>query len=497
MKLLTLLLLSAAPSVLLSADRIAVGLTQTKTPIEAVSVKGSSPAAPTVLIVGGLDDEKAADGVAREFERYAALKKRPYQLIAISKANPNKVHLVFPPTGKAYQENTESNYLWRWIGTRAPDFVVVAADEDYGLAEALAHNSVAGIGRIPARRVHAGDGPLSSVPKNIAQSEAHQEIDRRLARSPRAVADQLAHYYGHEFKEAVYIPGMALIGQLRLGNLSEVERIVAPFVNGSADSLAKPTSTHLAGHLVFAELAERTGDQRYAALVRRAADLGFTEAGAMKESMPLHNEMSDSVFMGCPILAKAGKLTHDRKYFEMALRHLEFMQKLCLRPDGIYRHSPLDQAAWGRGNAFPALGLALTLSDVPKDDAAYPKILQSYKNLMSALAKFQDETGVWRQVIDLPGSYREFSATAMIATSMQRGIRSGWIEASLYQPRVDKAWRALRARISPDGYLIDVCESTGKQPSLEAYLNRMAILDRDPRGGGMALFLATELAGLH
>jgi hypothetical protein len=48
-------------------------------------------------------------------------------------------------------------------------------------------------------------------------------------------------------------------------------------------------------------------------------------------------------------------------------------------------------------------------------------------------------------------------------------------------------------RISADGRLVDVCESTGKQPSLEAYLNRAAILDRDPRGGGMAMLLATEL----
>jgi unsaturated rhamnogalacturonyl hydrolase len=290
---------------------------------------------------------------------------------------------------------------------------------------------------------------------------------------------------------------MALIGQLRLGHAAEVERIVAPFANGSMDSLAKATSTHLAGHLVFAELAERTGDPRYLALVRKAADLGFTEAGAMKESMPLHNEMSDSVFMGCPILAKAGKLTHDRKYFEMALRHLEFMERLGLRPDGIYRHSPLDQAAWGRGNAFPALGLALTLSDVPADDPVYPKVLRSYQNLMKALAPFQDASGMWRQVVDLPGSYREFSATAMIATAMLRGIRSGWLDAVSYQPRVDRAWRALLTRISPDGYLIDVCESTGKQPSLDAYLNRLAILDRDPRGGGMALLVATEVAGLR
>jgi hypothetical protein len=44
--------------------------------------------------------------------------------------------------------------------------------------------------------------------------------------------------------------------------------------------------------------------------------------------------------------------------------------------------------------------------------------------------------------------------------------------------------------------LIDVCESTGKQASVDAYLNRLAILDRDPRGGAMALLFATEMAGL-
>jgi unsaturated rhamnogalacturonyl hydrolase len=496
MKLLTVLLMSAASAMLPAADRIVVGLTQTKTPIEATFVQGALPHLPTVLIIGGLDDEKSAELVSREANRYAALKKRPYQLQAISQANPNKVRLIFPPTGRAYQENTESHYLWRWIGTQAPDLVLIAAEQDYGLAEALTLNSVGGIGRIPARRVHAEPGLMSSLPKDIPESEAHLEIDRRLARTPREVAEGLVPYYGHEFKEAVYIPGMALIGQLRLGHLSEVLRIVAPFADGSADSLAKATSTHLAGHLVFAELAERTGDPRYVALVRKAADLGFTDAGAMKESMPLHNEMSDSVFMGCPILAKAGKLTHDPKYFRMAVRHLEFMEKLCLRRDGIYRHSPLDPAAWGRGNAFPALGLALTLSDLPVDDPGYSKVLAAYRNLMAALAAFQDETGMWRQVIDLPGSYREFSSTAMIATAMLRGIRSGWIEAERYQPRVDKAWRALQARISFDGYLIDVCESTGKQPSLDAYLNRLAILDRDPRGGGMALLVATEMAGL-
>lgn len=468
-----------------------IGLTADRTSIQALSVPAGPAHLPRVLIIGGLDgDEKSAKAVMHEVEHYNA---RRFHLLAIPKANPNKVRLVFPPTGRAYKENPESHYIWRWIGTQAPDLVLIEGKEDYGLAEALSKKAVAGVGRIPAQ-----SGSLSSAPKQIAKSEARLEMERRSARTPRQVAEELAQVYGlGEFPEAVYITAVALIGQLRLGHVSDVEHAVAPFADGSKDSLAKATSSHFAGHLVFGELAERTGKPEYVKLVRKAADMAFTDTGEMKEAMPLHNEMSDAVFMACPILAKAGKLTHDRKYFDMTLRHFQFMQKLDVRPDGLYRHSPLDQAAWGRGNAFPALGLALTLSDLPKNHPSFEPILKAFRSHMEALAPFQDENGMWREVIDFPGSYPEFSATAMIATAMLRGIRSGWLEAERYQPRVDKAWAALKTRIASDGRLIDVCESTGKQSSLDAYLQRLAILDRDPRGGAMALLISTEMAGLQ
>ena len=41
---------------------------------------------------------------------------------------------------------------------------------------------------------------------------------------------------------------------------------------------------------------------------------------------------------------------------------------------------------------------------------------------------------------------------------------------------------------------IAVCEGTGKQTSLRAYLDRKAILGPDDRGGAMALLVATEMA---
>jgi len=101
--------------------------------------------------------------------------------------------------------------------------------------------------------------------------------------------------------------------------------------------------------------------------------------------MPYHNQFSDSVFMGTTIAAQAGALTGDRKYFDLAARHLKFMQGLDLRADGLYRHQPATDAAWGRGNAFAALGVALTLTEVPRDHPAYTEMLRSYREHMAKL----------------------------------------------------------------------------------------------------------------
>jgi len=484
-------LLSLLP---VAADTLDVGLTENGTIIEAASVSAGSRILPTVLLIGGLAGPDESVGIVRqELQTFEAIKPdhRRFRLLAISLSNPDHASLAFPPAGIAYRDNPESHALWRWIAIQAPDLVIVMGDQDFGLVNALSQNAVAGVGRIPARLVHAQPGILKFV-KNPPRSEARQEIDRRLSRTPHQLAQELAQYYGHDFDQPAYIQAVALIGQLRLGHQTDVERLVSPFVDGSKDSLAKPSGPAFAGHLVFAELAERTHDPRDLRLVQRTADLGFTPSGEMKESMPLHDEMSDSVFMACPILASAGKLSGESKYFDMAARHYSFMQKLCLRPDGLYRHSPLSEAAWGRGNAFPALGLAWALSDFPSQHPEFKRMLRAFQAHMAALVPFQDANGMWREVIDQRGSYPEYSATAMIATAMLIGIKHGWLESATYQPRIDLAWRAILARTGADGRLMDVCESTGKQKSLKDYIHRAAILDRDARGGAMALLLATE-----
>ena len=249
----------------------------------------------------------------------------------------------------------------------------------------------------------------------------------------------------------------------------------------------------MAGHIVFTDLARRTGDPRYVAAVRKVAQLGFDASGQMLESMPYHDQYSDSVFMGTAIVAQAGALTGERRYFAMADRHLRFMQQLDLRPDGLYRHQPATDAAWGRGNGFAAVGLALTLSELPPDHPGYAHALQSYRALMTALLPWQNRDGLWRNVIDHPGAYPEFTATAMIGFALQRGLLRGWIRGAQWQGAVARAWTAVNARSSDEGGFVDVCESTTRMTSLDQYLKRAAILGKDPRGGAMAMLFATEL----
>ncbi|MBK9170884.1 MAG: glycoside hydrolase family 88 protein [Bryobacterales bacterium] len=512
--------------------RTPLGLTRDARPIEALLPPGWSDVTSEkarILLVAGLDGPSAASRLVEdELAWFSNSSERAaYTIAAVALANPGGTSWPqFPPPGDAYQKRhgREAHYLWRWIGLQAPDLVVeirtgpqqgweaVASlkkllpftrplDDPGELVAALPAAAPAEVGTIPALRATVrGPGGLAALLRELrrarfqAPSPARAELRRREALSPAEVARQLAAVYGHELPDAVYIPAVALIGRLRLGAQADVERIVAPYVSGERRALPeRVTGSHLSGHLVFAELARRTSNPRYAELVRAAADLGFDGSGQPLEAMPAHLEMSDAVFMGGPVLAAAGALTGERRYFDQCVRHIQFMLKLTRRADGLHRHSPLDEAAWGRGNAFVLLGLALSLRDLPADHPGTGPLLAAYRELAASLLRHQDGSGLWRQVVDVPGSYPELSATSMIAVALLHGMRGGWIGVDEYQPAVGRAWAGVRRRIGPEGRLVDVCTGTGKQTSLDEYLERTAILGTDPRGGAMALLFATEL----
>ncbi len=443
----------------------------------------------------------------------------------------------FPPTGSAYndKQNSERHYLWQWIGMLAPDLVVVVGEIDRhvieipksfnqqlgisanwsiqdaqagSLADALTTGKPSGIASMPAVGFLAS-GRIPIVPGFVqtgisVRSAARKELQRRRKRSPVEVATELAKVYGHNLKSVAYIPALALVGRVRLGELTnddshlkDVLKTVEPYASGEKSSLgSRPSGSTLSGHLIFGELAKATDDERFIKLVRTAADLGFDADGNLRESMPFHNEMSDAVFMGTPILVQAGRLIGDTKYFDMADRHLKFMLNLNVRNDGLHQHSPLDpeHTAWGRGNGFPALGLALSISDMPANSQHLPSMAAAYRDHLLTMIDHQDEMGMWHQIVDRPESYREFTSTCMTTFAIVRGLRNNRLDRQTFEPFVQRAWESIKCRIGPNGNLVDVCTGTGKQKNRRAYYDRTAILGKDDRGGAMALMVSTELA---
>jgi len=118
-------------------------------------------------------------------------------------------------------------------------------------------------------------------------------------------------------------------------------------------------------------------------------------------------------------------------------------------------------------------------------------LLAIYQQHISTLLNHQDVDGMWHNIIDLPGSWGELSATAMIATAIQRGVDNQWLDA-FYQNVVERAWEAVVLRTDDDMGFTDVCESTPGQDSFDAYVNRKALQERDERAGGMMLLFAAE-----
>lgn len=490
---LTLFLVGACVSFTARAQTTTVGMTESRQSIDAHVVPAHVNDAPTVIVVGGLSADGASSNAAMAgYEVWRSESQRLLGVSFVPHANPDAARLQFPPQGSAYEDDWTGWSLWRWLGLQGPDHVIIMGADEYGLGPAL-EDGIPGLGGIPYTLLDSAEELQDFLREQryMPISDARATLDQRRERSAADIAAGLGDAYGQETPGYLtYIPGMALIGRMRLGQIGEVQALMDQYLDDNPDP-AIENSLQIAGHLVFAELAQRTGESRYLEAAVRVAQLGFNAQGDMREAMPFHGEYSDAFFMATPLLAKVGKLTGETRYFDLAQRHVEYMHGRLLREDGLYDHWPRAEAAWGRGNAFVTLGLALALSDFPEDHPGYTRLLEIYRAHMDTLITHVDIDGMWHNVINIPGSWAELSATAMIATALQRGIDRGWMD-SAYQRLVNRSWQGALQRTDDAFGFVNVCASTPGQESLEAYLNRAALSGRDDRAGGMMLMFATE-----
>jgi unsaturated rhamnogalacturonyl hydrolase len=394
--------------------------------------------------------------------------------------------------------DTKDLAITRWMTFQAPDAIVELDDEGahpIGPGSVRVHNWVS---RLPITPQALGStlrtaGSGGALP--VMDRSPHDVLRARVARDPIAIATLLAKKYPEQ-PSISYIPSVAWTNTLKLaavtGDQSLAQKVrehTKPWVSGGQPLFGNRIQlTSVAGTMVFAELG---GDALPLALegaklaAARKAD-GIAEYG---------QGWTDDMFMASAILARIGKPPGRPDALEAAASLLTDYAARLQRPDGIFIHATDGPFAWGRGNGFAALGLMETLTALPADHSRRAKLLDIYRQHMTALRAQQSPDGAWREVIDEAGAYREETATAMILTAMARGIRLGWLDAS-FTPAVDAAWKAVAAHVAEDGTLVDVCTGTGSGPTKKYYLDRTAIIGADDRGGAMALLAAMEMREL-
>ncbi len=538
----------------------AIGLTAGQRPVMAleptVPVLSTQP---RIVVVGGLDGSAESSRAVLEVvgwrlgDASIVRNRRRWQVAAVPCALPDRCDQAeageapaavasppgaagptFPPDKGFFDasEFREARYLWRWVTMLGPDLVIEVRHGDRleWRANALARTRVAGSGEA-AQASLAGalgtgapgglasvaalqvSGPPAEVTRALREfldgrptpspSPLARMLIARQVRPPLDIARMLALRYPAS-PIMSYIPALSWSGALRVSAITGDPRYrdralaqMMPFLSGEKQAIAEPfLLTSLAGHQAFFDLAEMAGTADAETLARKAAD-AIREAGP-DATVNYATSWTDDMFMATSVLARAAKRTGEAKYADTAARLLRSYAARLQREDGLFIHAESGPHAWGRGNGFAAFGLMEALTHLPDTWPGRGEVLDSFRRLMDGMRRHQAPDGAWHQVVDEPGTYREFTVTAMIVAAMARGVRLGWLDRS-FDEVVERGWRAVQIRISESGDLVDVCTGTGagRNATREYYRNRPAIFGPDDRGGAMALTAALEIHALR
>jgi len=81
---------------------------------------------------------------------------------------------------------------------------------------------------------------------------------------------------------------------------------------------------------------------------------------------------------------------------------------------------------------------------------------------LNAIARLQDESGLWHTVIDRPDSYLEASSAAGFALAFGRALRTriAGLDRELAKAAYARALSAICAKINPGGEFTDVSQQT-------------------------------------
>lgn len=211
---------------------------------------------------------------------------------------------------------------------------------------------------------------------------------------------------------------------------------------------------------------------------------------------------ADDLYMSVPFLARMGKFSGDKKYWDDAILQIKnFSKYLWDENKELYWHcyySDLKRngvAHWGRCNGWVMMAKVHLLNFLPENYPGREEVIKDLERQILGIAKYQSKEGLWHQLLDKEDSYLESSCTAMFVYSIARAVNQGWIDKR-YASIAIKGWEGLKAhKIQLDGQVKDICVGTGIEDNLVFYYERPARLN-EKHGLGAVIDAGIEIIKL-
>lgn len=212
---------------------------------------------------------------------------------------------------------------------------------------------------------------------------------------------------------------------------------------------------------------------------------------------------ADDVYMSVSFLAQMGKQTGDTKYFDEATRQIINISDYLWCPEKqLFYHcyyTDLNRngvAFWGRANGWITVSLIRLLDVLPKKYEGRKQLIDLLEKQIVGASRYQNENGMWNQLLDKPESYDESSVTAMYVYGIAKAINEGWFDET-YMRIAQLGWNALKKdQITENGHFKNVCVGTGITDDLPFYYTR-PVGENEKHGLGLIIDAGVEILKLN
>lgn len=283
-----------------------------------------------------------------------------------------------------------------------------------------------------------------------------------------------------------------------------------------------------AGKTLF-ELYDLTGKEKY----RKAIELVYSQVQTQprtKEGNFWHKKIYpnqiwlDGLYMGQPFYMEyETRFNNKKNYPDIFQQFFHVFELLRDKETGLYYHAydssremfwcnketGLSQNFWLRAIGWYSMALLDTLDkcDPAGYEEEYGKLKQIFIELMESMLNYQDESGMWYQVVNMGGrdrNYLETSGSAIMAYALLKGVRLGFLPES-YRQYGKKAMDGICEKYlnTEEGKMSlgGICLVAGlggpnmRDGSYEYYMSEPIVKD-DAKGVGPFLLAYTELLRL-